>query len=80
MHHTGETQEDLGRGLRLSQSQISRKQSGASTWMIADLDRLSAHFDIPVPDLMAGPTHAVRQLPAARRAAVLGGTQSIIAI
>jgi transcriptional regulator with XRE-family HTH domain len=78
MHVTGETQADLGRGMRLSQAQISRKQGGRSTWTLADLDRLSAHYGIPVADLVCGPDHAIRRLPARRRAAVAGGTQTTI--
>ncbi|MGW5531713.1 acyltransferase [Streptomyces xanthochromogenes] len=78
MYATGETQTDLGRGLRLSQGQVSRKQSGAaggSSWTLTDLDRLSAHYGIPVPDLLSGAEHAVSRLPARRRAATIGGTQ-----
>ena len=75
---TGETQEDLGRGLRLSQAQVSRKQSGRSTWSLTDLDRLSAHYGVPVPDLLSGVEHAVGRVPAHRRAAVVGGSQIVI--
>ncbi|MGD9482892.1 helix-turn-helix domain-containing protein [Streptomyces sp. TRM70308] len=78
MYATGETQADLGRGLGLSQGQISRKQGGKSLWTLADLDGLSAHYGIPVPDLLCGADHAVARLPARRRAAVLGGTQTLI--
>jgi transcriptional regulator with XRE-family HTH domain len=78
MYATGETQADLGRGLRLSQGQVSRKQAGESSWSLSDLDRLSAHYGIPVPDLLCGADHAVRLLPPARRAASIGGTQTTI--
>ncbi|MFB7747422.1 helix-turn-helix domain-containing protein [Streptomyces sp. NPDC059095] len=75
MYATAENQTDLSRGLRLSQGQVSRKQSGGSSWTLTDIDRLSAHFGIPVPDLLAGADHAVSCLPARRRAATIGGTQ-----
>jgi transcriptional regulator with XRE-family HTH domain len=81
MYATGETQADLGRGLRLSQGQVSRKQAGSikgSSWTLDDLDRLAAHYGIPVPDLVAGPECAVGRLPAHRRAATIGGTQTLI--
>ncbi|MFF2527265.1 acyltransferase [Streptomyces liangshanensis] len=79
MYATGEDQRTLGAGLRLSQAQISRKQSGRASWLLGDLDRLSAHYGIPVPDLLRGADHAVSRLPAARRAAVIGGAQTVIA-
>ncbi|MFE2601703.1 helix-turn-helix domain-containing protein [Streptomyces sp. NPDC059396] len=78
MYATGEHQRDLGHGLKLSQAQVSRKQSGRAVWSLADLDRLAAHYEIPVPDLLCGADHAVSRLPARRRAAVIGGTQSVI--
>ncbi|MFJ6701126.1 helix-turn-helix domain-containing protein [Streptomyces sp. NPDC091272] len=78
MRATGETQADLGSGLRLSQGQVSRKQGGASSWSLDDVDRLSAHYGIPVPDLLCGPTHALTKLDPRRRAATLGGTQTTI--
>jgi hypothetical protein len=78
MYATGEDQRTLGAGLRLSQAQISRKQAGRASWLLPDLDRLSAHFGIPVPDLLCGVDHAVSRLPAHRRAAVLGGSQTMI--
>ncbi|MEW1616505.1 helix-turn-helix domain-containing protein [Streptomyces sp. NPDC088744] len=82
MYATGETQTDLGQGLGLSQGQVSRKQGGGvkgSSWTLGDLDRLSAHYDIPVPELLRGADHAVRLLPPSRRAAVVGGMQTTIA-
>lgn len=81
MFATGETQADLARGLRLSQGQVSRKQSGGikgSSWSLDDLDKLSAHYAIPVPELLRGADHAVSQLPAARRSACIGGIQTTI--
>ncbi|MCB5181492.1 helix-turn-helix transcriptional regulator [Streptomyces sp. SMC 277] len=81
MYATGETQSDLARGLRLSQGQVSRKQAGSdkgSSWTLGDLDRLSAHYGIPVPDLLCGADHAVSRLPTQRRAATVGGLQTTI--
>ncbi|MDJ0347152.1 helix-turn-helix domain-containing protein [Streptomyces sp. H10-C2] len=78
MRATGEHQDDLGRGLRLSQAQISRKQSGRSMWSLADLDRLSEHYGVPVPDLLCGMDHAVNKLAPRRRAGLIGGTQTVI--
>ncbi|MET9700777.1 helix-turn-helix domain-containing protein [Streptomyces sp. NPDC006529] len=81
MYATGESQADLGRGLKLSQGQVSRKQSGesgGSSWTLADLDRLSAHYGIAVSDLFCGVDHAVKCLPARRRAATVGGLQTTI--
>ncbi|MFJ8314040.1 MULTISPECIES: helix-turn-helix domain-containing protein [unclassified Streptomyces] len=80
MYATGENQTDLGRGLRLSQGQVSRKQSGlsGSSWTLADIDKLAAHYGIAVPDLLSGADHAVSRLPTRRRAATVGGTQTTI--
>ncbi|MEU3423611.1 helix-turn-helix transcriptional regulator [Streptomyces murinus] len=81
MFATGETQADLAQGLKLSQGQVSRKQSGGakgSSWSLDDLDKLSAHYGIPVPELLRGADHAVRLLPAARRAECIGGTQTTL--
>ncbi|MFI5621561.1 hypothetical protein [Streptomyces sp. NPDC051567] len=62
--------------------QVSRKQAGGggSSWTLADLDRLSAHYGIPVPDLLCGADHAVTRLPARRRSAVIGGLQTAITL
>ncbi|WP_456340293.1 hypothetical protein [Streptomyces microflavus] len=47
------------------QTWISRKLSGAATWALDDLDRLSAHYGTPVPDLVAGVDRAIHCPPAA---------------
>lgn len=81
MYATGESEADLGRGLKLSQAQVSRKQSGepgGPSWTLADLDRLSAHYGIPVSDMFCGVDHAVKCLPERRRAATVGGLQTTI--
>jgi hypothetical protein len=80
MYATGERQGDLAAGLGISQGQISRKQRGDVAWSLSDIDGLSAHYGIPAPDLLAGPTHAVSMLPAARRAECVGGTQLVVAV
>ncbi|WP_432089677.1 helix-turn-helix domain-containing protein [Streptomyces sp. bgisy095] len=78
MFATGERQADLAEALGITQGQVSRKQGGTALWSLDDLDRLSAHYGIPVPDLLRGTDHAVSRLPAARRAVHLGGTQTTI--
>ncbi|MFF9345322.1 helix-turn-helix domain-containing protein [Streptomyces sp. NPDC014773] len=62
MTRTGERQAALAAGLGLSQAQVSRKQAGAAHWSLEDVDRLAAHYQLPVLDLLAGPTHAVAVL------------------
>jgi len=66
MRATGETQAQLASGLRLSQGQISRKQSGRHEWSLSDLDKVSAHYGIAVWDLVAGPEVALSKLPTRR--------------
>lgn len=63
MQRTGERQTDVGAGTGLSQLQISRKQSGKTSWTLRDVDALAKHWGIPVLDLLAGPTHAATKLP-----------------
>lgn len=67
MYATGETQAQLASGLRLSQGQISRKQSGRHEWSLSDLDKVAAHYGIAVWDLVAGPDVALSKLPESRR-------------
>jgi transcriptional regulator with XRE-family HTH domain len=67
MGATGETQAQLAAGLRLSQGQISRKQSGRHEWSLSDLDKVSAHYGIAVWDLIAGPEVALSKLPESRQ-------------
>ncbi|MGW1278826.1 acyltransferase [Streptomyces tsukubensis] len=76
MQLTRERQTDVGAGTGLSQLQISRKQSGKTAWTLSDVDALSAHWGIPVLDLLAGPTHATAALPADR--ATAPGTRTAI--
>ncbi|MFE4496068.1 helix-turn-helix domain-containing protein [Streptomyces niveus] len=79
MRACGENQTILAQGLRITQGQISRKQRGQAAWSLGDIDALSAHYGVPVPDLLAGPTHAVTKLPHVRRAACIGGSQGVFA-
>ncbi|MGN9821887.1 helix-turn-helix domain-containing protein [Streptomyces sp. SD11] len=80
MRACGENQTSLAAGLRLTQGQVSRKQNGRATWSLADIDRLSAHYGVPVPDLLCGPTHAVEKLSSRRIANVIGGSQEVITV
>jgi hypothetical protein len=66
---TGEKQRDLAAAIGITQTQISRKQAGKVSWSLADCDRLSDHYGIPVPDLLSGPTRATTLLPEGRRTA-----------
>ncbi|MYT77560.1 BetR domain-containing protein [Streptomyces sp. MnatMP-M77] len=76
MHLTGERQAYLAQGLGLSQT--SRKQAGTATWTLADVDKLSAHYGIPVGDLLVGVDRAIRCLPARRCAPLPGAAQLTI--
>ncbi|MFE1335850.1 helix-turn-helix domain-containing protein [Streptomyces microflavus] len=78
MYATGEDQRTLAEGLGLSQSQISRKQTGHAAWSLTDLDRLAAHYGMTVIDLLRGADHAVSRLPDGRRAAAIGGVQTML--
>ncbi|MFD3976536.1 hypothetical protein [Streptomyces cyaneofuscatus] len=60
------------------QTRISRKQSGAATWTLDYLNRLSAHYGIPVPDLVAGVDRSIQCLPTRRRAPLPGAAQLTI--
>ncbi|WP_335939987.1 acyltransferase [Streptomyces sp. PTD5-9] len=80
MRACGENQTVLAVGLRLTQGQVSRKQTGRAAWSLGDIDRLSVHYGVPVPDLLCGPTHAVGKLSPRRIAAVIGGSQEVITV
>lgn len=80
MRACGENQTALAAGLRITQGQVSRKQRGQAAWSLGDIDRLSEHYGIPVPDLLCGPTHAVERLSPLRLAAVVGGKQEVITV
>ncbi|MEU9057117.1 helix-turn-helix transcriptional regulator [Streptomyces sp. NPDC048384] len=80
MRACGENQTALARGLKITQGQVSRKQRGQAIWSLGDIDKLSAHYGVPVPDLLCGPTHAVGKLSHVRLAAVVGGSQEVITV
>ncbi|WP_164992568.1 helix-turn-helix transcriptional regulator [Streptomyces sp. L2] len=69
LHATGESQTALAATLGVSQTQVSRRQSGTATWSLADCEEVAAHYGIDVLDLLAGPTRATEALPPARRRA-----------
>ncbi|WP_228923914.1 acyltransferase [Streptomyces sp. DH7] len=79
MYATGEDQRALATGLKLTQPQISRKQSGRAAWSLTDLDRLAAHYGMAPIDLLCGADYAVSRLPEHRRSAVIGGMQTMLA-
>ncbi|MGW7545655.1 helix-turn-helix transcriptional regulator [Streptomyces sp. NPDC054770] len=67
MQITGESQADLAAALGVSQTQISRRQSGSAAWSLNDCEALAAHYGIDALDLLAGPTRACDTLPPHRR-------------
>ncbi|MEU1782151.1 helix-turn-helix domain-containing protein [Streptomyces abikoensis] len=67
MQATGDSQRVIAGVLGLTQTQISRRQSGATSWTLRDVDVLAGHYGIAALDLLAGPTRACEMLPAARR-------------
>ncbi|MGQ4517354.1 helix-turn-helix domain-containing protein [Streptomyces sp. DW26H14] len=76
MMRTGERQADLAAGIGQKQTQVSRKLSGGAHWSLEDVDRLAAHYGMPVLDLLAGPTHAAGRLDPARLRTV--GAQALV--
>ncbi|MFD9793411.1 helix-turn-helix domain-containing protein [Streptomyces sp. NPDC059070] len=68
MQATGQSQRDLAAVLGLTQTQVSRRQSGSTAWSLRDCDALAEHFGIAPLDLLAGPTRACEALPARARA------------
>ncbi|MFJ9900993.1 helix-turn-helix domain-containing protein [Streptomyces sp. NPDC091280] len=67
LYATGESQADLAAALRVSQAQVSRRQSATAAWSLADCEAVAAHYGIDVLELLAGPTRAAESLPAHRR-------------
>jgi transcriptional regulator with XRE-family HTH domain len=67
MRATGESQRAVAEVLGLTQTQVSRRQSGTSAWQLDDVDALAAHYGIGALDLLAGPARACEALPDARR-------------
>ncbi|MFI5801782.1 helix-turn-helix domain-containing protein [Streptomyces sp. NPDC051561] len=70
MQATGESQRTVAGVLGLTQTQVSRRQSGAASWQLDDVDALAAHYGIGALDLLSGPTRACEALPEARRRTV----------
>ncbi|MFD0381554.1 helix-turn-helix domain-containing protein [Streptomyces stramineus] len=64
MQATGESQRAVASVLGLTQTQVSRRQSGAASWTLDDVDALAVHYEIGALDLLAGPTRACEALPA----------------
>ncbi|MFG2815841.1 helix-turn-helix transcriptional regulator [Streptomyces sp. NPDC048410] len=67
MQITGESQADLATALGISQTQISRRQSGNAAWSLTDCEALATHYGIDALDLLAGPTRACDTLAPQRR-------------
>ncbi|MFD6424752.1 helix-turn-helix domain-containing protein [Streptomyces sp. NPDC060198] len=70
MQVTGGSQRSVAGALGLTQTQVSRRQSGAISWSLRDVDLLAEHYGIGALDLLAGPTRACEALPAHRRRSV----------
>ncbi|MFJ4879855.1 helix-turn-helix domain-containing protein [Streptomyces sp. NPDC088745] len=66
MQATGESQRMVAEALGLTQTQVSRRQSGAAAWQLDDVDALAAHYGVRPLDLLDGPTKACEALPADR--------------
>lgn len=66
MQVTGESQRSVATALGLTQTQVSRRQSGTISWSLRDVDVLAQHYGIGALDLLAGPTRACEALPTDR--------------
>lgn len=75
MQVTGDSQRSVAAVLGLTQTQVSRRQSGAVSWSLRDVDVLAEHYGIGALDLLAGPTRACEALPADRRRSVRAETK-----
>ncbi|MFE0132790.1 helix-turn-helix domain-containing protein [Streptomyces sp. NPDC059037] len=64
MQATGQSQRVVAGVLGLTQAQVSRRQSGASSWTLRDVDVLAGFYGIDVLDLLGGPTRACEALAA----------------
>lgn len=67
MQVTGESHEDLGRALRVSQATISRKQGRQSRWTLDDCDAIAKHYEISIGDLLSSTDNALNALERNRR-------------
>ncbi|MFJ4910069.1 helix-turn-helix domain-containing protein [Streptomyces sp. NPDC093249] len=70
MQVTGDSQRSVAGVLGLTQTQVSRRQSGAISWSLRDIDVLAEHYGIGALDLLAGPTRACEALPTDRHRSV----------
>lgn len=70
MQATGESQRAIAAVLGLTQTQVSRRQSGATSWSLRDVDVMAEYYGVAGLDLLAGPTRACEALPSARRRSV----------
>lgn len=66
MQATGDSQRVVAEVLGLTQTQVSRRQSGAASWQLDDVDALAAHYGVHPLDLLDGPMKACATLPADR--------------
>ncbi|WP_330455452.1 helix-turn-helix domain-containing protein [Streptomyces sp. NBC_00820] len=67
MQATGEPQRAVADVLGLTQTQVSRRQSGATSWTLRDVDTLAGHYGVAALDLLSGPTRACEALSVGRR-------------
>ncbi|MFG2533549.1 hypothetical protein ACGFR7_37195, partial [Streptomyces sp. NPDC048516] len=65
LSRTRERQSDVAAAIGQTPTKFSRKRTGDVRLTFDDADALAAHWQMPVLDLLAGPTHAVTKLPAA---------------
>ncbi|MEU5418438.1 helix-turn-helix domain-containing protein [Streptomyces sp. NPDC020667] len=66
MQATGESQRSVAEVLGLTQTQVSRRQSGAISWSLRDVDVLAGHYGMGALELLS-PTRACEALPEDRR-------------
>ncbi|MEU3564182.1 helix-turn-helix transcriptional regulator [Kitasatospora sp. NPDC006786] len=59
---TGESQRDLAAAVGLTQDKVSRRQSGAQSWSLDEVDVLAGHWGMGPLDLLSGPTHAAQSM------------------
>ncbi|MFI6158241.1 acyltransferase [Kitasatospora sp. NPDC051170] len=59
---TGESQAQLAAGVGLTQDKVSRRQAGAQSWTLDEVDALARHWGMAPLDLLAGPTHAAQAM------------------
>ncbi|MEV8022916.1 helix-turn-helix transcriptional regulator [Streptomyces sp. NPDC086554] len=62
MQAKGQSQRVVAGVLGLTQTQVSRRQSGVSSWTLRDVDVLAGFYGIDVLDLLGGPTRACEAL------------------